>query len=41
VGVSKAEIIEVLLHLSVYAGFPVTINALKTAQEIFSEVEKN
>jgi len=35
VGCSKQEIVEVLLHLCVYAGFPVTINAIKIAQEIF------
>jgi 4-carboxymuconolactone decarboxylase len=35
VGCSKEEIIEVLLHLAVYAGFPVTINAIKIAREVF------
>jgi len=37
VGCLKSEIIEVLLHLSVYAGFPVTINAIKIAQEVFGD----
>ena len=35
VGVTREEIIEVFLHLAVYAGFPVAINALKVAQEVF------
>ncbi len=38
IGVSKEEIIEVLLHLCVYAGFPVAINAIKIAQEVFTEM---
>jgi 4-carboxymuconolactone decarboxylase len=39
VGCSKDEIVEVLLHLSVYAGFPVTINALKIARNVFEELD--
>ncbi|MEM1311839.1 MAG: carboxymuconolactone decarboxylase family protein [Patescibacteria group bacterium] len=37
VGVKKEEIIESLVHLSVYAGFPKAINALKVAQEVFKD----
>jgi len=35
IGCKKEEIIEVLLHLAIYAGFPVTINSIKVAQEVF------
>jgi len=38
VGCSKEEIIEVLLHLAVYAGFPVAINAIKVAREVFESI---
>ena len=38
VGCTKQEIIEVLLHLAVYSGFPVTINAIKVAREVFEVV---
>ena len=34
-GCKKEEIIEVLLHLAFYAGFPVAINGIKLAQEVF------
>jgi 4-carboxymuconolactone decarboxylase len=37
IGCSKSEIIECLLHLSIYAGFPVAINSLKVAQQVFDE----
>lgn len=37
VGCSKAEIIEVILQMAVYAGFPAALNATFVAQEVFSE----
>lgn len=40
VGCSKDEIKEVILQMSVYAGFPAAINAMLIAKEIFME-EKN
>jgi 4-carboxymuconolactone decarboxylase len=36
IGCTRDEIIETLLHLCIYAGFPVTINAIKIAQEVFN-----
>lgn len=37
VGVTRVEIVEVLMQLSVYAGFPAALNALFAAQEVFAE----
>jgi 4-carboxymuconolactone decarboxylase len=34
-GVSRTEIVEALLQLAVYAGFPTAINALWAAQAVF------
>ena len=37
VGITKKEILEVFLHLSVYCGFPKAINAMLIAKEVFEE----
>ena len=37
VGLTRDEIIAIINTMSVFAGFPVTINALFTAQEVFKE----
>lgn len=37
VGCSPTEIIETLLQLSVYAGFPAALNAMGIAKKVFSE----
>jgi 4-carboxymuconolactone decarboxylase len=34
-GATRQEVIEVILQMTVYAGFPVALNALYTAREIF------
>jgi 4-carboxymuconolactone decarboxylase len=36
-GLSREEIIELLIQIAVYAGFPAAINALNVAQTVFSE----
>ena len=36
VGCSRAEIIEAILQMAVYAGFPKALNALFTARTVFS-----
>lgn len=36
VGISKDEIIEVLMQMAVYAGVPAAINAMKIAGEVFA-----
>ena len=37
VGCSMAEILEVIMQMAVYAGFPAALNALFTAREVFEE----
>ncbi|PIE66618.1 MAG: carboxymuconolactone decarboxylase [Desulfobacterales bacterium] len=37
VGCSPQEVIEVIIQMAVYAGFPAAINAAFSAQEVFSE----
>ena len=36
-GCSREEIIEVIMQMSVYAGFPAALNGLFAAQEVFQE----
>jgi 4-carboxymuconolactone decarboxylase len=40
VGCRPQEIIEVILQMTVYAGFPVAINALNVAREVFVEAAR-
>jgi 4-carboxymuconolactone decarboxylase len=40
VGCTQKEIVEALLQLSVYAGFPAAMNALYVAKEVFKEKDK-
>lgn len=37
VGVSKEEIVEILMQTAVYAGFPAALNGLFAAKEVFNE----
>ncbi|REE67344.1 4-carboxymuconolactone decarboxylase [Paenibacillus taihuensis] len=37
VGCTKEEIIEIMIQMSVYAGFPAALNGLKVAMEVFEE----
>jgi 4-carboxymuconolactone decarboxylase len=37
VGCSKAEILEVIMQMAVYAGFPAALNGLFAAKEVFTE----
>jgi hypothetical protein len=34
---SKAEIIEVIMQMAIYAGFPAALNSLFVAKEVFAE----
>lgn len=36
-GCSREEVIEILLQVAIYAGFPAVFNALKEAKEVFKE----
>jgi 4-carboxymuconolactone decarboxylase len=35
VGCSQEEVVEVILQMALYAGFPATINAMQAAKEVF------
>ena len=39
-GLSKQEIIEILIHIAFYAGVPTAVNAFQLAKEVFQETEK-
>ena len=40
VGCTKAEIVEVILQMAVFAGFPAAINGINAAREIFEQEER-
>lgn len=37
VGCTRAEVIEVLIHMSLYAGFPAALNGVEAARKVFAE----
>jgi 4-carboxymuconolactone decarboxylase len=37
VGCSRTELVEVLMQMAVYAGFPAALNALFAAEKVFSK----
>ena len=39
VGCAPQEIVEVILHMSVYAGFPAALNGMFVAKSVFAERE--
>jgi 4-carboxymuconolactone decarboxylase len=41
VGCTREEIVEVIIQMSVYAGFPAALNGMFTAKKVFSERDKN
>jgi 4-carboxymuconolactone decarboxylase len=41
VGCSKEEIIEIIMQMAVYAGFPAALNAIFAAKEVFQERANN
>lgn len=40
VGVSRQEIIEIIIQMAVYAGFPAALNAMHAAKEVFMEIDE-
>lgn len=40
VGGTRDQLVEVLIHVAAYAGFPAAINAMLIAQEVLAEREK-
>jgi 4-carboxymuconolactone decarboxylase len=41
VGCTKQEVVEIMMQMAVYAGFPAALNGLFAAKEVFSEREKS
>jgi 4-carboxymuconolactone decarboxylase len=39
VGVTRTEVIEVIMQMAVYAGFPSALNGLAAAREVFAEID--
>lgn len=39
VGVTREEIVEVIMQMAVYAGFPAALNGLSAAREVFAAVD--
>ena len=37
VGVTREEVVEVMMQMAVYAGFPAALNALAVARDVFAE----
>jgi 4-carboxymuconolactone decarboxylase len=40
VGCSRDEVIEVIMQMAVYAGFPAALNGLFVAKEVFAEIDR-
>jgi len=40
VGCTKQEVVEVIMQMAVYAGFPAALNGLFAAKEVFAERDK-
>lgn len=38
-GWTREQILELIIHMSVYVGFPGSLDALRVAQELFSELD--
>jgi 4-carboxymuconolactone decarboxylase len=41
VGCTREELIEVMIQMAVYAGFPAALNAMTAAREVFDERERS
>lgn len=37
IGITRQEIVDILTHISGYAGFPAALNGMATAKEVFAE----
>lgn len=40
-GATKEEIVEIVLQIAVYAGFPAAMNAVRTAKNVFKTVDND
>ena len=41
VGCTQQEIVEVIIQMAAYAGFPAAVNAILVAKGVFAELDKN
>lgn len=41
VGVTREQIIELFMQISVYAGFPAAVNAMLAAKDVFKELDRD
>ena len=41
VGCTRVEIIEIMIQMAVYAGFPAALNGMSAAKEVFDERDAN
>ncbi len=41
VGISRDSINEIMIHLAHYGGWPVAVNGLRVAAEVFDEIDKS
>lgn len=41
IGLSRTEIIEILMQMGIYGGFPVAVRGLTAAKEVFDEIDVN
>jgi 4-carboxymuconolactone decarboxylase len=41
VGCTREEVIEIIIQMAVYAGFPASLNAMAIAKEVFEARERN
>ncbi|RXF74779.1 carboxymuconolactone decarboxylase family protein [Hansschlegelia zhihuaiae] len=39
IGLSREEIVEILMQMAIYGGFPAAVRALIAAQEVFDEID--
>ncbi len=38
-GLTKHEIAEIIMHMAIYGGFPVAVEGMRTAKEVFDQVK--
>jgi 4-carboxymuconolactone decarboxylase len=41
VGCTRPEIVEVIMQMAVYAGFPAAVNSLLVAKDVFAELDRD
>ncbi len=41
VGVTRSEVIELIIQMAVYAGFPAALNGLSAAKEVFGQADSH